>query len=389
MKKKRLLVCLAGLAFALGMTAQGKAVKVESPIVSEKDFMWYVEQKEAWKAKTQKDPTNEAAWKNYYYAARYMGWWGNSSDSLTREVIREMSQAIPDTYTFHHCALMGIKLGHGIDNDGDMHAEAALAMLPDDMQQNDYSEWVCYLAMKGQEQRMAQLAKRYFDSGIYSEAVLRYSYNELAGMNEGGIYLSSGDAAIIPKWLIQEGMGVHKDKTIVCIPFLVVNEYREWLSRKLDIKFPELETGGYESYDAYERVLLQTIIDRYGSRVYFSTTTPSATMEPWKDNLYNEGLLLKYSAKPYDNLAVKRRNVEERYMLEYLLVSFRPEWTAGQRLSANYAVLLADLLPYYAKHDQKRYDWLMHLLVSGVTNTSLEEERKQSILNLLVDRSGR
>ena len=105
--------------------------------------------------------------------------------------------------------------------------------------------------------------------------------------------------------------------------------------------------------------------------------------DPWKNNLYNEGLLLKYSKKPYDNLAVKRRNVEERYMLEYLLVSFRPEWTAGQRLTANYAVLLADLLPYYAKHDQKRYDWLIHLLVRGVTNTSLSDDKKQEILQLL------
>ena len=107
-------------------------------------------------------------------------------------------------------------------------------------------------------------------------------------------------------------------------------------------------------------------------------------MEPWKKNLYNEGLLLKYSKRSYDNLAIKRRNVEERYLLEYLLVSFRPEWTAGQRLSANYAVLLADLLPYYAKHDKKRYDWLMQLLVSAVTNTSLSDERKQEILKNLM-----
>jgi len=72
-------------------------------------------------------------------------------------------------------------------------------------------------------------------------------------------------------------------------------------------------------------------------------------------------------------------------MMEYLLVSFRPDWTAGQRLSANYAVLLGDLLPYYKKHDQKRYDWLMRLLVSGITNTSFDEEKKQEYLNLLMD----
>ncbi|MBP5340040.1 MAG: hypothetical protein J6Z14_12200 [Prevotella sp.] len=384
---KKILLIAALAVQSLGIVAQTKAVRVESPIVSEKDFVWYVEQKEAWKEATQRNPQDETAWLNYYNAARYMGWFGNKTDSLTREVIREMGQAIPNTYTFNYCNYRAIMGGHGTgETDGDKYAEAALAMLPDDMRFFDYDQWVCYLAMKGQEQRMAQMAKRYFDSGIYSEAVLRYNYNELAGMDEGGILFANGDAAIIPKWLIQEGMGIHKDKTVICVPFLAVKEYRNWLSRKLGTDFPQLENGGYESYSAYEHILMQTIIDRFGSKVYFSSTTPQETMEPWKDKLYNEGLLLKYAKKPYDNLAVKRRNVEERYMLEYLLVSFRPEWTVGQRLSANYAVLLADLLPYYAKHDQRRYDWLMRLLVSGITNTSLDEEQKQQYMNLLIDK---
>ena len=383
---KRVLVCMALMALSMGAMAQTKAVRVESPIVSEKDFVWYTEQKEAWKAETKKNPQNETAWLNYYHAAHYMGWWGTKTDSIVRQVMSEMKQAIPDTYTYNFCAYRAIVTGHVEETDDDKYAEAALAKLPDEMQFFDYDQWVCYLAMKGYEDRMIQIAKRYFDSGIYSEAVLRYSYNELAGMDEGGIYIANGDAAIIPKWLIQEGMSMHKDKTIVCIPFFTMKEYRQWLSKKLDITFPEWESGEYKSYDDYERALLQTIINKYGSKVYFSTTTPSKTMEPWEKNLYNEGLLLKYSAKPYDNLAVKRRNVEERYMLEYLLVSFRPEWTAGQRLSANYAVLLADLLPYYAKHNQKRYDWLMRLLVSGIDNTSMDEERKQEFRNLLIQK---
>ena len=385
MKKRIILsVCLMALAFSLGAMAQTKAIRVESPIVTEKDFVWYVEQKNAWKERVQQNPQDERAWQNYYDAARYMGWFGESSDSLARQVVRDMRQAIPHTYTYNLCAYMSIKLGHGDGTDGDAYAEAALTMLPDEMQLKDYNEWVCYLAMKGDPTRLAHMAKRFFDSGLYSEAVLRYSYNELAGMDEGGLYLSTGDAAIIPKWLIQEGMGLHRDKTIVCIPFLAVKEYRQWLSARLGIEFPALENGGFESYDAYEQALLQAIIDKYGSRVYFSTTTNESSYRPWKTKLYNEGLLLKYSAKSYDNLAVKRRNVEERYMLEYLLVSFRPEWTAGERLTANYAVLLADLLHYYSRHDHKRYDWLMRLLVNGVTNTSLDEEHKQSILRQLV-----
>ena len=381
---KRVILGIWLLMLSLSAMAQTKAMKVESPIVTEKDFVWYVEQKEAWKAQTQRNPKDETAWLNYYHAAHYMGWWGNNSDSVVRQVMSEMKQAIPDTYTYNFCAYRAVGTGHVEETDGDKYAEAALAKLPDEMEFFDYDQWVCYLAMKGYESRMAQMAKRYFDSGIYSENVLRYGYNELAGMDADGIYIGSGDTSIIPKWLIQDGMGKHKDKTIVAVPFLAVKEYRAWLNKKLDIQLPELEDGGYEDYQAFERAALQTIIDKYGSKVYFSATTSSSVREPWEKNLYNEGLLLKYSKKRYDNLAVKRRNVEERYMLEYLLVSFRPDWTSGQRLSANYAVLLADLLPYYEKHDQKRYDWLMRRLVSGISNTSFSEEKKQEYMNVLM-----
>ena len=382
MNQKKIVMSVIAFAFAIGAMAQTKAVKIESPIVSEKDFMWYVEQKEAWKDIATKNPQDETAWLNYYNAARYMAWY-QQEDSTARQVVREMEAAIPDSYTFNYCAYRESVSGKGYGVPK-TYAEAALAKLPNEMQFFDYDNWVCYLAMQGDEARMRPLAKRYFDSGIYSETVLRYSYNELAGMDEDGIYIANGDAAIIPKWLIQEGMGKHKDKTIVCMPFLAVKEYRDWLCRKLDVVDPIHEEPYWT--DESCRALLQTIIDRYGSKVYFSTTTPASISDPWKQNLYNEGLLLKYSKKPYDNLAIKRRNVEERYMLEYLLVSFRPDWTAGQRLSANYAVLLADLLPYYARHDQKRYDWLMRLLVCGIMNTSLSEERKQEFMNLLMEK---
>ena len=110
MKQKR--VCIALVIAMISITTSGqnvKTMKVESPIVSEKDFVWYVEQKEAWKKETQQNPRNENAWLNYYHAAHYMGWWGTNSDSIVREVISEMKQAIlcyimlpPCTLTSEH-----------------------------------------------------------------------------------------------------------------------------------------------------------------------------------------------------------------------------------------------------------------------------------------------
>ena len=82
--------------------------------------------------------------------------------------------------------------------------------------------------------------------------------------------------------------------------------------------------------------------------------------------LYNEGLTMRYSAKPYDNRAVKRRNMEQRYRLEYLRMPFHPEVRSTQRYemfgdigyAMNYIRLLHDQLPYYKQHNLERYQWL-------------------------------
>ncbi|MCR4915171.1 MAG: hypothetical protein K6A96_05415, partial [Prevotella sp.] len=83
--------------------------------------------------------------------------------------------------------------------------------------------------------------------------------------------------------------------------------------------------------------------------------------------LYNEGLTMRYSAKPYDNRAVKRCNIEQRYRLEYLRMRFHPVMKNTQRFSGsaeadyyamNYMRLLRDQLPYYKQHNKERYRWL-------------------------------
>ena len=120
---KKVLLSVMWGTLALGAMAQTKPLRIESPIVSEKDFVWYVEQKEAWKAQTEKDPTNETAWLNYYNTTRYMSWFGNKTDSLSREVIRKMGEAIPNTYTYNYCAYRAIMSGHGTgETDEDKYA---------------------------------------------------------------------------------------------------------------------------------------------------------------------------------------------------------------------------------------------------------------------------
>jgi hypothetical protein len=76
--------------------------------------------------------------------------------------------------------------------------------------------------------------------------------------------------------------------------------------------------------------------------------------------------------------------VEERYLLEYLLESFVPDqWITANRLSANYAYRLQDLLSYYKKLNAQRYKWLMRILMSGIDKATLPEEQKDHYRQML------
>jgi hypothetical protein len=266
-----------------------------------------------------------------------------------------------------------------------LYARAAMKQLPETMDQNDYDIWFCYAAQVGDEENMERIAKRYYNSGLYSPYVLQYNYNELQGMEENGIYIGNGDAILIPKWIMQYAKGLHRDKAIVCMSFLALKHYREYIFRKLGVEMPEFKEAKTQA-DYDENVFRAVEALRKGTKrpTYFSSFNGVEINKPWEDKLYNEGLTLKYSDKPYDNFSVKRSNVEERYLLEYLIESFSPnKWDSGNRLNANYVVMLSDLLDYYKKNNQKRYKWLRKLLLSALNGSEIEEERKQKMMEFI------
>ena len=78
---------------------------------------------------------------------------------------------------------------------------------------------------------------------------------------------------------------------------------------------------------------------------------------------------MRYSATPYDNFAVKRRNIESLYLFDYLLYPFEPErydectWSLPSSfLALNYVILLQDQIPWYEQYDRKGYDRLAHII---------------------------
>ena len=377
---KRIFLLAALAITVLRASGQTKAEEIKSPIVSEQDADYYTVQTDLWRDIAISNLKDEQAWKNYFRAAWYKKWY-NKADTTANDVLREMEKAVPGSYIYNYACYrkyMGMEESH-------LYARAAMKQLPETMDQNDYDIWFCYAAQVGDEENMERIAKRYYNSGLYSPYVLQYNYNELQGMEENGIYIGNGDAILIPKWIMQYAKGLHKDKAIVCMSFLALKHYREYIFRKLGVEMPEFKEAKTQT-DYDENVFRAVEALRKGTKrpTYFSSFNGVEINKPWEDKLYNEGLTLKYSDKPYDNFSVKRSNVEERYLLEYLIESFSPnKWDSGNRLNANYVVMLSDLLDYYKKNNQKRYKWLRKLLLSALNGSEIEEERKQKMMEFI------
>ncbi len=84
---------------------------------------------------------------------------------------------------------------------------------------------------------------------------------------------------------------------------------------------------------------------------------------------------MRYSSKPYDNLAVMRRNFENTYLLDYLYETFYPETLTDvcldlkgvKMLSIYYVPAFKSLLQFYKESgDVTHYDKLYSLLESIV-----------------------
>ena len=83
-----------------------------------------------------------------------------------------------------------------------------------------------------------------------------------------------------------------------------------------------------------------------------------------KDFLYSEGLVFRYSLKPYDNMAILRRNYEQVYLLDYLQSPIITDISRGED---SYVLSFLPLLQFYrTSGDKNQYLRLKKLLLDIV-----------------------
>ena len=346
-----------------------------------------------WNTYVQVHPKDEVAWRNLFDVSEKKvfrrinttkDWKGSEEYRKQLNVVGRMAKAIPGTYTFYYCAYEGSYLPEEEEKQAkehdiltlymhhDAYADSAIATLPVDALAGDYERWIQHLIPKCDNVRINQLLTRYYESGQYPEETLQYHFNELQGMDEGAVYCGAHEGDIIGKLILQRVLGVHQDKILYDENAAMVPEYLKDVFGHIGIPFDkDWYWQGYEDQIEKQRAIMRYIFDHSTRPVYLSAHNMQGYVlgyglpDELKARLYNEGLTIRYSTKPYDNRAVKRRNIEQRYRLEYLRMPFHPEMKDTQLFSfsadayaMNYIRLLHDQLPYYKQHNKERYQWL-------------------------------
>ncbi|MBR5639498.1 MAG: hypothetical protein IKW83_07010 [Muribaculaceae bacterium] len=275
--------------------------EIQGLVIEEHEADWYREQYEGWLEQAEKNPKDEYAWRNCFrakdYEIRYSNNYNyNYANSVKRGLLEKMGKSIPDTYTYYICAS---QVFQNDQQGGITYAHKAYELIPKNKSLFDYDHWFYFLKTYGDKNDFSNFAKDYYDSGLYSEELLQFNLNELNCMENDGIFVGEGDASVGPKWLLQEGKGIHRDKLVICYSYMAIPEYCQSIYKELGIgDAPVLpEPKGYEDYERNRQYLINDIVVKSGRKLYFSKYNPDYCYTFWNNrgSLYDIGLIYQDS----------------------------------------------------------------------------------------------
>lgn len=344
---------IAGLCLVAGVVQAQEDTRVVSPAKVSHDSAWYAREAGKWQRIARQDKRNELAWENYYRATRYQLTWNTSPDGAQKAqpvldgILKEMEKAIPGSFTYNF--LMYYNGGGRLDKGPYM--ERAIALRPDDASR--YSDYVPYLLRARKDSLLTDVCRKWYAGGEYSPSLLNYGYNQLAGMEPDALFFTNGDIPVFTDLLLHRGMGLFPGIRTICLGWITVPDYYEPLLEELGIPpfhYDPKDVGRlYKDWQGLSDAIVRHILKHTSRPAYFSVVLSKQEVAAFRDKLYSEGLVMRYAEKPYDNMAVLRRNFEQRYLTDYLRERFHPEsnYPDAARFDLNYLPCFSPLLQFY------------------------------------------
>jgi len=348
------------LVLSVAFCLQGFAQKPEpvcSVVRQIHDFDWYEQQAKAWKHEIDNGSTNVLAWiywseanRMAHYFCDAQKWESKKGDYFVTnaQLVEAAEKAIPNTFEFDFLKMQAEKNNTTVSNEYLMKAQA---LRPYD---NLLFPWLMNLYLLDNDKaQMKQVADKWFESNEMPQELYTTAYNNLISLDSNAILLTYGDNDSYPAWILQVARKVRPDVLVLNIPFATHKDsFREKVFAENGIKPLVFANDSVRT----DQNLFKHLITNVTSRpIYVSIFTSEDVYKAYAKNMYFVGLSLKYSPKPFDNLAVLRNNVENKYMLDFLKQSFQnsPSQSVINMVNGGYLASFQKLYTYYKQIGQR------------------------------------
>lgn len=287
-------------------------------VVHEND--WYVQQAAAWKQITMNEPDNAFAWYNRYKALRYADFPRIFRDSVYKleveKVVDEMGLAIPESFEYTYVR----NWNAGQDPDGWKWLDKAYAIDP--TRPEVYSGFVTRYEMAGEWNKMSDFARQWYDTHTMAPSLLHLAYNMLQSVDQNGIFFTHGDNDTYPLWVLQKAKHIRPDVTVINFSLASDRSYFLKLMQHRNIRINQEEfekVFDQMTWDEKRTWMLRHLEQMNQDRpVYIALTVGNKHLEGLNDQLWCTGLANRYTTDKLDNIAILRRNIEQRMILDYL-----------------------------------------------------------------------
>jgi len=301
-----------------------------SPELNTTDVSTFKNNKNYWKQLTKTDATNQAVWVSYFDAAKFSNYDKHSRflDKTEMEELegirQQVSAIIPNTYAHYYIEYQVL----GKTKSGFSFLEKAYQLNPDVTLLDDM---LAKAIIERNDVKKKEFIKKLYESGTISAALLEYNQNVLYSIEENGNLVTYGYADTYPLYILQELFEIRRDVRIVCLEWLVNEDYNTSWSNRL---------GYPNKLHTKENVQLAQILNKHASMpIYVGLTLPPNLLAASKDNLYCTGLALKYSPTPIGHLTSLKSNWETLFKKKQIEID--------EDINANYLLPLLMLEKMY------------------------------------------
>jgi len=320
---------------------------------------YYHEQAVLWKKELDKDSKNKDAWFNLFMANKLLFQKGKIDKSSFEKINTELQESIPNTFEAYFAE-------HSISSEISSLLKA-YELAPH--RYETFPNLISHYEQVGQRDKVAQLCKKWLDSGEYSSGMLKWNYNALMGLEKDAIILTEGDNHTHPLWLLQHGKNIRKDVQVLNLSLLAKPSYRSLTFKKLNI--PNLESNEKTS-------IVQHLLNSIEKKaIYVGISVPKELIKEQEDELFIIGLTFRHSSEKFDNISVLVDNYENKFLLDYLDINLSHDLSQNlvNQNNVNYLPSFLILHDYYKEQndwEKANYIKVLSLKIADTANKGQE-----------------